>query len=98
MPADAEKKEKVRRHPRALLTNQLEEEANFMKALYTCTWRTKAEAASSGSPTVVPPKTFTSSYGAKQALVVPVDAGTVSYGELSGPNGLIRRMYNPAGA
>jgi hypothetical protein len=69
-----------------------------MKAIYTCIWKTKAEARNNVQPVTVPPQSYPSSYKAQQQFVGPIDAGTVSYAELYGPNGLIRRQYNPAGA
>jgi hypothetical protein len=70
----------------------------IMKAIYTVIWKTKAEARNNVQPATVPPQSFPSAYKAQQQFVGPVDAGTVSYAELYGPNGLIRRKYNPAGA
>lgn len=69
-----------------------------MKTTYSVVFKTKSEAANNVQPVTVPPQAFSSANQAKIALYNVIHAGTATYGEMYGPNGLIRRRYNPAGA
>lgn len=69
-----------------------------MKATYTVIFKTKAEAAGNVQPVTIPHLAHSSAAAAKASLYNTVMvSGLAAYGEMYGPNGLIRRRYNPAG-
>ena len=68
-----------------------------MKKLYTVVGRTKAEYGSNVSPGTEISVAYPTFPAAKAAFKTALGAGTESYFELYGPEGLIQKRVNPAG-
>lgn len=69
-----------------------------MKKLYTVIARTKAEWASGSPPLTAAATGFTTLQAAKTAAGSLLTAGTVSYAQIYGPEGVVAKRTNPAGA
>ena len=70
-----------------------------MKKLYTVIARTKSEWASGGPPVVAAVTSFSGLQAAKAATRSLINAATVSYAEIYGPEGgVVFKARNPAGA